>query len=170
MKKFMLALLLSAVLISTHHQDKTFNNSGQKVAITKPAGQAEHSEAAPAQVVKPVSKLAAHTPQVQTVAQGCDAYRSLIDQYNWNTNVAFAVMRAENPGCNPASTSKPNWNGSVDRGLFQVNSIHADMVNGNLAALYNPTTNVATAYRIYSGGGWKRWSTFNSGKYLSYLE
>lgn len=162
MKKFMLALLLSAALISTHPQEKHIYNS-------VPA-KTHHKGITKASIAPtPVQAIAAATVQ-PIVAQGCDAYRSLIDQYNWSTKIAYAVMRAENPGCNPASTSLANWNGTVDRGLFQVNSIHADMVNGNLDALYNPAINIATAYRIYSGGGWERWTTFTSGKYLSYLE
>lgn len=57
------------------------------------------------------------------------------------------------------SASHLNTNGTIDRGLFQINSIHIARVDGNLAALFDPATNVRVAYAIYSEQGWCPWST-----------
>lgn len=51
-----------------------------------------------------------------------------------------------------------NTNGSTDRGLFQVNSIHAARV-AYLDQLYDPATNVRVAAAIYSEQGWCPWAT-----------
>lgn len=99
---------------------------------------------------------------------GCQYYLPIIEKYNWDVHTAMAIVQAES-SCNPHEASVPNYDGSVDRGLFQVNSIHADMVGGDLTSLYNPEVNVQIAYRIYSGNGWHAWSTYNSGKYARYL-
>ncbi len=82
----------------------------------------------------------------------------------------MAIMQAENTSCIPDKNNAGlNTDGSVDYGLFQVNSIHADLVGGNLNALYDPVTNIRAAYQIYEGGGWKAWSTFNNGRYLQFM-
>ncbi len=78
-------------------------------------------------------------------------------------------MQAENTSCDPSSTSPVNYDGSVDRGLFQVNSCHADKVQGTLSKLYDTATNIAVAYRIYSGSGWRAWTTYKTGRYLAFL-
>lgn len=147
------------------------NRTERQSQVVKPTGfPATTTQPVQPQPEQKVETVAATPPAPQPVAQGCDAYIPLIDQYSWNQQVAFAVMKAENTGCNPAKDNAGlNYDGSVDYGLFQVNSIHADMVGGNLDALRDPATNIDTAYKIYSGSGWRAWSTYNNGKYLSYL-
>jgi hypothetical protein len=72
----------------------------------------------------------------------CEAYRPLVEKYNWNVNVAMAVMYAES-GCNPNAVSPTN-----DHGLFQLHGI----------PIYNPAQNVAYAYHNkYMQGGWSHW-------------
>jgi soluble lytic murein transglycosylase-like protein len=102
-------------------------------------------------------------PVVVTSPTGCDRYSQLISQYNWDVKIAMAVMRAES-SCNQLSLSSTD-----DRGLFQINSIHSDMVNGNLESLYDPTTNIQIAYRVYLSQGWNGWSAYNNGSYLKFL-
>lgn len=127
----------------------------------------------PIQEVKPETVVAApepiKAPETAPQPQGCEAYRHLVARYTWDQDVAYAVMQAENRSCDPNVTSPVNKNGSVDRGLFQVNSIHADMVDGDLSRLYDPATNVEIAYRIYRGSGWTAWSAYKSGVYLKFL-
>jgi len=128
-----------------------------------------HSSAV--QLLKPLPqvKLASYT-ELQPIQLGCAAYKPLIAKYGWNTQIAFAIMRAENVSCNPSiDNSGLNRDGSVDYGLFQINSIHADMVGGNLESLRDPATNIATAYKVYAARGWNAWSTYNNSKYQKYL-
>lgn len=49
--------------------------------------------------------------------------------------------------------------GTVDRGLFQVNSIHASLVHGDLQSLFNPDVNVQTAAKVWAKSGWCAWTT-----------
>lgn len=93
----------------------------------------------------------------------CEHYRALVSKYNWNVNVAMAVMRAES-GCNPQAA---NWNdhhatctGSF--GLFQLGCFW-------ISNPYNPEANVAKAYEIYSRSGWRPWGAYTSGAYRRYL-
>jgi hypothetical protein len=94
---------------------------------------------------------------------GCETYRPLLEKYNWDVHIALAVMQAES-GCNPTSLSQTS-----DRGLMQINAVHADMVNGNLNALFDPATNIQVAHRVYLSQGWKGWSAYNNGSYLKFL-
>jgi hypothetical protein len=95
---------------------------------------------------------------------GCD----LVQTYNWNVDVAHAICMAESGG-NITAINTANADGSVDRGLMQVNSIHADMVNGDLGSLFNPTVNLKIAYSLYTAHGFTAWSTYNNGAYRKYL-
>lgn len=62
-----------------------------------------------------------------------------------------------------------NQNGSNDKGLMQINSIHVQsgLINDN--DRYNPEINMQAAYAIYRGSGWKAWASYNSGSYLKYM-
>lgn len=118
-------------------------------------------------VVAPPPQPAAPMPKTLT---GCAAYLPIIQKYDWDSYTAQAIMRAENGACNPTKDNAGlNWDGSVDYGLFQVNSIHAEMVGGDLERLRDPETNVRIAHQIYVAAGWTAWSTFKSGAYLKYL-
>jgi len=125
---------------------------------------------APLQAVIEVVQTPAIEPIPEPVVYpaGCANYVSVIEQYDWDVSIAVAVARAES-GCRPDATNSSNYNGSVDRGFFQVNSIHADMVGGELDKLYIPTTNIKVAYSIYTSSGWRAWSAYNNGSYLKYL-
>jgi cell wall-associated NlpC family hydrolase len=56
-------------------------------------------------------------------------------------------------------------NGTVDRGLFQINSVHGYDPN----QLFDPTFNTQCAKKIYDGQGLRAWSTYTSGKYQQYM-
>jgi len=105
------------------------------------------------------------TPQaVATTPTDCTA----VNGYEWDRRVAYAVCMAESHG-NPQATNTSNTDGSTDRGLMQINSIHADMVGGDLEKLYDPRTNLDIAYRLYKAKGFQPWSVYNNGKYLAFL-
>lgn len=114
--------------------------------------------------VAPVTDQAPVIPTPPATPTDCNAVKG----YDWNTDVAYAVCMAESTG-NPDATGY-NTNGTIDRGLMQVNSIHSDMVGGDVAALYDPATNIKIAYALSRGGtDWTPWSAYNSGKYLKWL-
>lgn len=77
---------------------------------------------------------------------------------------------AESGGNATIDNAGTNRDGSTDYGLMQINSIHADMVGGNLEALRDPATNIKIAYSLSKGGtDWTPWSAYNNGKYLKWL-
>lgn len=83
--------------------------------------------------------------------------------------VAVAIAFAESGGRTDI-VSKPNTNGTRDRGLWQIN----DGAHKDLLARYswsNPHDNAKMAYIIYHARGntFKDWTTFNSGSYKLFL-
>jgi len=77
-------------------------------------------------------------------------------------NIAAAVALAESGG-NSGATHR-NTDGSIDRGLWQINSVH-----GALSTL-NPLANAKAAVKISGGGrNWSPWVTFKTGAYKKFL-
>lgn len=82
--------------------------------------------------------------------------------------MAVAVALAESGG--DASATNRNVNGSIDYGLWQINSIHkAILASGQWS---NPVDNAKMAYRVYSDAGKKftPWVTFNRGSFLPFMQ
>ena len=106
------------------------------------------------------------TPSPQTIASDCNAVKA----YDWDVRVAYAICMAESRGNPNANNAGTNSDGSVDRGLMQVNSIHADMVGGDLDKLYDPKTNLDVAYSLSKQGtDWTPWSAYLNNNYLAFL-
>lgn len=61
--------------------------------------------------------------------------------------------------------SKPNKNGTVDSGVWQINSVHGF----NQATLLTLDGNAAAAKTVYDRQGLGAWSTYNSGAYRPFL-
>lgn len=103
------------------------------------------------------------------ITSDCETYRSIVEQYDWDVDIALAIMKAES-GCNTNSDNTGlNHDGSNDKGLMQVNSCHFDIISD--LDRFDPAKNIQAAYAIYRGAGFKftPWSAFNNGKYLSFL-
>lgn len=80
---------------------------------------------------------------------------------------AVAIALAESGG-RASAVNQSNRNGSSDYGLFQINSVHKDLL-----ARYDwrdPNQNAIMAYEIYKGAGykWTPWAAFNSGSYRKF--
>lgn len=63
--------------------------------------------------------------------------------------------------------SKPNTNGTVDRGLWQINSVHSQYDPNQLTT--DPSYNAKAALDILRGQGWKAWTTYTNGAYKQFL-
>lgn len=95
-----------------------------------------------------------------------------VAQYGYNAGFrgdtlvrAVAVALAESGGI-PANQNT-NTNGSVDRGLWQINSVHSQY---DYAKLYDPQYNANAAWQISNQGqNWHPWTTFNTGAYLQFI-
>lgn len=75
--------------------------------------------------------------------------------------IATAISIAEDGSGNPSAISGRNFDGSVDQGLWQVNSGWNARFGGQ-AALLNPVTNAIAARYIYGVQGWCAWSTYEA--------
>lgn len=78
-------------------------------------------------------------------------------------NVAAAIALAESGGNSNATAHEPN--GTLSRGLWQINSVHG--ANSS----YDVATNVRAAVALYNskGGKFTDWTTFNTGAYRKFL-
>lgn len=111
-------------------------------------------------------------PAVEAVrAGGCERLQPLLEKYDWDVRTMLAIMRAES-GCDPNVTGDTSLtftqNGRTygySVSLFQVRILpgreHCDS--------HDPATNIACAYHVWRGQGYKAWSVYTSGKYLKYL-
>lgn len=81
-------------------------------------------------------------------------------------HTATAVALAESGGDPQAKHT--NSDGSIDRGLFQINSRwHGDVTD---ACAFNPTCAAAAAYKISgSGTNFSPWTTYTAGTYRNFL-
>lgn len=75
-------------------------------------------------------------------------------------NVMAAIALAESSG-NPNATNHDS-NGTVDRGLWQINSTHGAL------STYNVQGNAQAAVQVYNSQGLGAWSTFTGGQYVPY--
>lgn len=85
------------------------------------------------------------------------SYGALIAKYfpqeQWSNTCR--IMKAESE-FDPNNTHN-NTDGSIDRGLMQINSVHSKRVNGDLESLFDPDTNVRIAREIWGEQGWSPW-------------
>lgn len=84
-----------------------------------------------------------------------------------NVTIAVAVALAESGG-NPDATNS-NSNGSTDYGLWQINSVHRDLLQRS--NWRDPVTNARMAHSVWSqaGGSWHPWVTYNTGSYRLFM-
>lgn len=79
---------------------------------------------------------------------------------------AIAVALAESGGNSDATNT--NADGSTDYGLFQINSVHADLLRGK--DWKNPVTNAMMALAVSSNGtNWHPWVAYDSGAWTVYI-
>lgn len=103
---------------------------------------------------QPVTVYAVADQQVDR----CAHYRSLLAQYGWDVDVMYGIMRAESR-CNPDAINTHNYDGVYDYGLLQLHG----------QDILDPAQNIAAAYRKWRVQGYRAWTTYNTGAYLSYL-
>lgn len=78
---------------------------------------------------------------------------------------AVALMWAESGRWTQAWHVNPNK--SIDRGLFQVNSIHDSQIKPE--DTMKPLPNAQYAYKLWTGAGWRPWMAYGGPRYLAYL-
>lgn len=93
----------------------------------------------------------------------------------YDCKIALAVAKAEGLKYDENGEVIPdlfniNTNGSMDVGVFQINSIHYKKPQCKLRDMTDPIKNVDCAYSIYEGSGWGAWSAFKNGSYEKHLQ
>lgn len=80
---------------------------------------------------------------------------------------AVAVAMAESGGRPDINNAGTNSNGTVDYGLWQINSIHGP----DLGKVYDPYYNARLAYGIWQDrdSTWAPWSAYNNGSYTKFI-
>jgi hypothetical protein len=110
---------------------------------------------------------ASTTPGTPASVLSAGQLASLASAAGWTGNdivIAVAIALAETGGKNERSI-KANSNGTYDWGPWQVNDVN----NPTEAEKTNPASNAEKAHAIFLSQGWKAWSTYNSGAYLTHM-
>lgn len=77
----------------------------------------------------------------------------------------IAIAMAESSGNPNANNAGMNTNGSVDYGLWQINSVHRP----DLDKVYDPYYNAQQAYNVWGQQGYGAWAAYNRGKHAQYM-
>lgn len=103
---------------------------------------------------------------------------SLVRSYPWDYSTAIRLAKSENyynlTKSFDCARSHTNNDGSVDVGLFQINSIHATRLatlGMTMEDMKDCRKNADYAYNwVYKHSGWQPWSAYINGSYLSHSE
>ncbi len=83
-------------------------------------------------------------------------------------HTAIAIATCES-GLKPHAYNPNNRNGSVDRGLMQLNSVHDHKLQAQGLDPWDPEDNIAFARQLYESEGWRPWVCFTKKMHLAYL-
>lgn len=85
----------------------------------------------------------------------------------FDCKTALAVAKAES-GLGEERFNT-NTNGSLDVGVFQINSVHFKQPGCSLKEVVDQYKNVDCAYKIWEASGWTPWVAFNNGNFKTHL-
>lgn len=174
MKRILFLLVTVVLTLITSHTKAQLIQQSNLQATQKPSkpvvlANVETIKSIPKTPEKP--KIEAPAPIVVPPPKTC---ASEVQKYDWNKQVAHAVMMAESSGDASELNDTPAT-GDYSVGCFQVN-IYKDLARNrpSEAELKNPEVNVQWAYNHYKAlgntfGTTAGWGAFNSGAYLKYL-
>ncbi len=99
-------------------------------------------------------------------------YMELLQQYNWDSNIAYAVMMAESGG-NPDNINKEDYHRRAkcwgSYGLFQMGCVHFGSYGLTSSNWNDPVVNVKAAYLLWKERGWTEWGAYKNKSYLKFL-
>lgn len=82
--------------------------------------------------------------------------------------IALAIARSES-GLREDAINAYNTNGTIDVGIFQINSVHFSKEGCSLKEVATMQGNVDCAYSIYKQSGWNPWVVFQTGAFKNKL-
>jgi hypothetical protein len=99
-------------------------------------------------------------------AGGQNVTNLVTQTFGENAPTALAVMKAESSN-NPSAVNSKNRNGTVDRGLFQINDVNVPKliragIISNANDLLDPETNIRAAKFLHEEKGWQPWNSSKS--------
>jgi hypothetical protein len=98
-----------------------------------------------------------------------DIEKYICDKWGvYDCKTAIAIAKSES-GLKEDAFNTYNTNGTLDVGVFQVNSVHFSKPGCSLKELVDAKKNIDCAYSIYKNSGWGAWSAFNSGAFKNKL-
>lgn len=100
----------------------------------------------------------------------------LVRSYPWDYSTAIRLAKSENyynmTGSFDCARTNTNTDGSVDVGLFQINSIHSRRLASlgmTMEDMKDCKKNADYAYNwVYKASGWSPWSAYNNGSYINH--
>ena len=98
--------------------------------------------------------LTAYVPKTELEQLICDS------KWEWDCEEAIAVATCES-NMKPNAVSRPNTNGTIDRGLFQINDVWEQAWPSNVwARILDPKVNIAMAHHAWKVGNdsWLYWT------------
>lgn len=84
----------------------------------------------------------------------------MVQQYDWNVDTMMYAMQKES-NCNPNAVGDNRVIGGIyapSCGLLQVRTLKG---RPSCEELKDPATNIATAYRVWQGQGYRAWSVLH---------
>lgn len=107
----------------------------------------------------------------QDIPEGLTDIETLICQ-KWDIydcQIALAVAKGE--GLNhPVDGFNINTNGTIDVGIFRINSIHFNKEGCSLAEVITVEGNINCAYKIWEKSGWNAWVAYTNGSFQKHLK
>lgn len=116
-------------------------------------------EATPAPVnTDPEPPKATQAPkQAKKASYGdCEAYRHLLERYEWNVDTAMQVMRVES-GCNPDASNMNDVHKDSRGNVICVGSFGLMQISCHGGRIFDPVKNIEAAYAKWKARGWQPW-------------
>lgn len=93
----------------------------------------------------------------------------------YDCKLAIAIARAEGLKYDEDGELIPdavnvNTNGTIDIGIFQINTVHFSKPQCRLRDMVDPYKNVDCAYSIYEAQSWTPWVAFTNGSYIKHYD
>jgi soluble lytic murein transglycosylase-like protein len=96
---------------------------------------------------------------------------NLINQYNWNAKLMYAIMMAESGG-NPNIVNKRDYHRSSNcygsYGAFQIGCGWFGKYGLTKENVFDPATNIRVAYEIFKTQGLRAWGVYTNGAYKKF--
>lgn len=104
-----------------------------------------------------------HKPQIALSQGDCEQYRDIIDNYDWDVEIAMKIASHES-GCDTSIVNDNPATGDYSIGIFQINIFGANAkYRPSEQALKDPATNIAYAYSLWKSSGFQsQWSVCRS--------